>query len=78
MSLIKIDTEGAEYEMRKALDPEMRQSVKWIIGDWHGIRDFEILAYLASFFNIQAKKSLKNRRFRFNPCNRRISPSIRK
>jgi len=26
-SLIKIDTEGAEYEMLKAMDPEMRQSV---------------------------------------------------
>ena len=78
MSLIKIDTEGAEYEMLKALDPEMRQSVKWIIGDWHGIRDFEILAYFPSFFKIQVKQSLKNRRFRFNPCNRRISPSIRK
>jgi hypothetical protein len=25
LSLIKIDTEGAEYEMLKALDPEMRQ-----------------------------------------------------
>jgi hypothetical protein len=36
--------------MRKALDPEMRQSVKWIIGDLHGIRDFEISAYPSPFF----------------------------
>jgi hypothetical protein len=26
VSLIKIDTEGAEYEMSKALDPEMPQA----------------------------------------------------
>ncbi len=49
-SLIKIDTEGAEYDMLKAMDPEMRQSVGWIIGELHGIRDFEILAYPSPFF----------------------------
>jgi hypothetical protein len=78
VSLIKIDTKGAEYEMLKAMDPEMRQSVGWIIGELHGIRDFEITAYPSPFFNIQVKKSLKKRRFILNARNRRISPSIRK
>ena len=50
VSLIKIDAEGAEYEMLKALDPEMRQSVGRTIGELHGIRDFEIMAYPSPFF----------------------------
>ncbi len=76
VGLIKIDTEGAEYEILTTLDPKMLQEVEWIVGELHGIRDFEILTYLSPFFNIQAKKSLKKRHFMFYAGNKRIMDKI--
>ncbi len=76
VDLIKIDTEGAEYEILTSLDPKMLQEVDWIVGELHGIRDFEVLAYLSQFFNIQAKKSLKKRHFMFYAKNKEIMSKI--
>jgi FkbM family methyltransferase len=77
VSLIKIDTEGAEYEILHALDCEMLQSVEWIVGELHGIRDFEIMAYLSKFFYIQVKKAMKKRHFMFYAGNKKIMDTIR-
>jgi FkbM family methyltransferase len=77
VDLIKIDTEGSEYEILTALNPKLLEGVQWIVGELHGIRDFEILAYLSSTFNIQVKKGLKKRHFMFYAANKSIIDNIR-
>lgn len=50
--LIKIDCEGAEYEILNDV-PEI-EKVKWIAGELHGINDFHLLAMLnEKGFNLQ-------------------------
>ena len=66
--LIKIDTEGAEYDILTSLDPAMLAKVKWISGELHGIQDFELLTYLSKTFDIDVKRSLGKKYFNFNAC----------
>lgn len=70
VDLIKIDTEGAEFDIISALDPGMLAGVRWIVGELHGIRDFELLAYLSRWFDVDVKRSLGKPFFMFNACNR--------
>lgn len=71
--LIKIDTEGAEYDILTALNPEMIKSARWIIGELHGIRDFEALAYLAPWFDIGMKKPVTKNLYMFNAKNKELA-----
>lgn len=75
--LIKIDTEGSEYEILTALRPELIERVQWIIGELHAERDFELLAYLSKWFDIGAKKSIGKRLFMFNACNKTVLDRVR-
>ena len=68
--LIKIDTEGAEFDILTSLDDAMLDKVKWIVGELHGISDFELLAHLSRAFDIDVKRSLGKKYFNFNACNR--------
>jgi FkbM family methyltransferase len=68
--VLKIDTEGAEWEILTALDPELLGGVRLIMGELHGRRDFELLDYLQPMFHIGAKKQLKTRLFNFYAVNR--------
>jgi FkbM family methyltransferase len=70
VDLIKIDTEGAEYEILTAFDPGMLAEVRWIVGELHGIRDFETLTYLSRWFDIDVRRSLGKPFFMFHACNR--------
>lgn len=70
VDFIKIDTEGAEYEILTALDPEIIRQVTWITGELHGEKDFELLAYLSQWFDIGAKKSIGKRLFLFTAVNK--------
>lgn len=76
VDLIKIDTEGAEYDILTTLDENLLRSVKWIMGELHGERDFELLAFLSRWFDIDTKKSLGNRLFMFRACNKALTPDI--
>lgn len=76
VDLIKIDTEGAEYDILTAFDENLLRSVKWIMGELHGERDFELLAFLSQWFDIETKKSLKNRLFMFRACNKLLTQGI--
>ncbi|MDK9715616.1 MAG: FkbM family methyltransferase [Sulfuritalea sp.] len=58
IDIIKIDTEGAEKEILFGLDPKQLATVKYIVGELHGERDFELLDWLECHgFDIECKKS---------------------
>jgi len=58
IDVIKIDTEGAEKEILHGLSPEQLATVKYIVGELHGERDFELLDWLEQRgFDIECKKS---------------------
>ena len=56
VDLIKIDTEGAEFDILTCFPEPALARVKWIIGELHGKRDFELLAYLSKWFHIGINK----------------------
>ena len=67
IDLMKIDTEGSEYDILSCLNEEILRSIFWITGELHGNRDFELLNYLNSMgFSISVKKLIDNRLFMFN------------
>ena len=70
IDLIKIDTEGAEYDILTSFTKGMLSNVSWIIGELYGVRDFEVLAYLSKWFDIDVRKTLGKQYFMFNACNR--------
>lgn len=71
VDMIKIDTEGAEYPILTAFDPELLKEVTWITGELHGEQDFELLACLSQWFDIELKRSFKKPLFIFNCCNKK-------
>lgn len=76
VDIIKIDTEGAEYDILTSLDQGMLSEVKWITGELHGERDFELLAYLSRWFDIGINKSVKSRLFNFIARNTKYKDQI--
>ena len=67
VDLIKIDTEGAEYDILTSLNAEFLKKTSWITGELHGNRDFELLNYLNNLgFLISLNKNIDNRLFMFN------------
>ena len=63
--VIKIDTEGSEWEIVSAMGEPLVRSARLIMGELHGIRDFELLAFLQPMFDIGMRKQLRNRLFNF-------------
>ena len=67
VDLIKIDTEGAEFDILTSLDTNILTNVSWITGELHGTQDFELLDYLTKIgFSIGLKKEIGNRLFMFD------------
>jgi len=67
VDLIKIDTEGAEYDILTSLNVDFLKKTSWITGELHGNRDFELLNYLNNLgFSISLNKNIDNRLFMFN------------
>jgi FkbM family methyltransferase len=69
--LVKIDVEGAEYDILTAFEPRVLERVGWITGELHGNRSFELLEFLSQWFDIDARKTLGKRLFNFFAKNRR-------
>ena len=63
--VIKIDTEGSEYDILTNLGRDFLGKVKWIYGELHGNRDFELLAFLGEQFEIGVKRTIGKRLFMF-------------
>ena len=63
--VIKIDTEGSEYDILTNLGRDFLGKVKCIYGELHGNRDFELLAFLNEQFEIGVKRTINKRLFMF-------------
>jgi FkbM family methyltransferase len=72
VDLIKIDTEGSEYDILTSIDPEMLWETTWMVGELHGVRDFELPGYLSPHFDISVRKTLKKRLFIFRAYNKKF------
>jgi len=70
--LIKIDVEGAEYDILAAFEPRVLERVRWITGELHGNRSFELLEFLSQWFDIGTRKTLGKRLFNFLARNRNV------
>lgn len=64
--LIKIDTEGAEWEILTGLYPHILKQVKFIAGELHGIKDWELLQFLSEDFWLSVDKPFAPRNFHFH------------
>lgn len=73
VDFIKIDTEGAEYDILTAFPEPILKEVKWMIGELHDVRDFELLARLSPWFHIGLDKAKV--RFRYS-CFRAVNREL--
>lgn len=75
VDVIKIDTEGAEYDILTALPGEILAGAQYVVGELHGNRDFALLGYLSRWFDVGLRKRLGSRLFNFQalPKRRRSS-----
>jgi FkbM family methyltransferase len=69
--LIKIDVEGAEYDILTAFDPQVLSRVGWISGELHSKRSFALLEFLSQWFDVETKKSLGKPMFNFSARNKK-------
>lgn len=74
IDIIKIDTEGAEFDILASFPPRLLARVKWIYGEPHsqGLerrKDFAVLDYLSQWFAIECQKPLHRRNYSFDACN---------
>lgn len=75
IDLLKIDTEGAEYDILKVIPDELLQDCQWIMGELHGIKTFETLALVDKWFSIQMKKRFTSEVFVFFGLNKDLRTS---
>ena len=71
VDVIKVDTEGSECAILTAMGEPLLRGVQLIMGELHGIRDFELLAFLTPLFDVGMRKQLRNRLFNFYAARRR-------
>lgn len=82
VDIIKIDTEGAEWDILSAFPPAVLSRVSWIYGELHteSIAQptaFKLLDYLSQWFVIDVHKPLHKRNFNFDACNKSIADQFR-
>jgi len=75
--LIKIDTEGAEYEILNSFDQDLLSQTGWITGELHGNKDFLLLHQLSELgFNIKINKEVDNRWSMFHAISDRVLKTL--
>ena len=72
IDIIKIDTEGSEFDILTSIDPDILGRVQWIMGELHGVRDFQLLAYLSRWFDLEVHKKLNSHLFLFHARNKTV------
>jgi FkbM family methyltransferase len=71
VDVIKVDTEGAEWDILTAFPEPVLRSAKYITGELHGNKDFALLAYLSPWFDVGLRKKLSSRLFNFQAVPRK-------
>lgn len=71
--VIKVDTEGAEWDILTAFPEDVLRRASYVTGELHGNRDFALLDYLARWFDVGARKKLSSRLFNFQAVARRVN-----
>lgn len=65
LDVVKVDTEGAEWDILTAFPATVLQTAKYITGELHGNKDFALLEYLSRWFDVGMRKKLSSRLFNF-------------
>lgn len=65
VDVIKVDTEGAEWDILTAFPESVLRSARYVTGELHGNRDFALLEYLSPWFDVGLRKKLSSRLFNF-------------
>lgn len=75
--LLKVDTEGAEYDIFASFPSEVLARVKIIVGELHGHNDAETVALLQQHFEYRALGKASDRRYtHFVAVNRRFTRHV--
>ena len=72
IDLLKIDTEGAEFDILTSIPESYLQNCQWVMGELHGIKNFESLALLNNWFSIEMRKRITSELFIFFGLNKRL------
>ena len=72
IDLLKIDTEGAEYDILTSIPESFLQNCQWVMGELHGIKNFESLALLEQWMAIEMRKRITSELFIFFGLNKRL------
>ena len=65
IDVVKVDTEGAEWDILTAFPENILQAASYITGELHGNKDFALLEYLSRWFDVGMRKKLSSRLFNF-------------
>lgn len=76
IDIIKIDTEGAEYEILTSIPEELLSRNQWVMGELHGVKNFETLAFLDKWFSIELNKKITSNLFQFFSINKSFLKSL--
>ena len=71
--ILKIDTEGAEFDILSRLSQQVLGECKWVMGELHGNKTYECLAILSPTHEIQFKKTFGSELFTFYARSRRLA-----
>ena len=72
IDLLKIDTEGAEYDILTSIPESYLLDCQWVMGELHGIKSFESLALLDKWAAIEMRKRITSEVFIFFGLNKRL------
>lgn len=73
--LIKIDVEGAEYDILKNM-PGLH-CVKWISGELHGIKDYALLDHLSKHFKIHCNRTFDDKCWHFHAVSKSWTENLK-
>lgn len=75
IDLIKIDTEGGEFEIISSIPETILSRVSWVMGELHGRSTFETLSHLDRWMSVGAVKRIGSEVFTFQALNRSLLKS---
>ena len=73
LDVIKIDTEGAEWDILTAFPDDVLRTASYITGELHGNKDFALLEHLSAWFDVGMRKKLSSRLFNFQAVRKTTS-----